>query len=322
MNNSNELAVTLMYELTSLSCKPARIEILLNSRYLDFRSNGMTPLHYAVRNSLYEEVQLLISLGADLSAQDHAGRDVLHYAASNNDCELGRLLLVSGAQIDSLDNNGNTPLKTAIIYGNHEFASFLINRGASKLGMRKFATRYRDKKMATVLKKAKRLDPLWLLQLIDHVKVHSASLVLKAENLHDIFMRMDPTSTGFVRLKDIESLLETEQFYLGEKEINELMTRFGKGSHDFDYSLLLKTAASSSKLFGKKKRARKLRKRKRSKARMKSTLRIPIPTRSEQDIEKVTYIAEVKDYDTNLEILNRTDLDTAIASLLMPRNLR
>ncbi len=68
---------------------------------------GMTPLHYAIRNSGI--INLLLQYGANIDAQDCANMTVLHYAVINEDPHIIELLLNKGANYELQNNRKQVP---------------------------------------------------------------------------------------------------------------------------------------------------------------------------------------------------------------------
>ena len=90
--------------------------------------NGRTPLSWAVSRESGDVVALLLRLGADPAAADHAGVTPLHLAA---DTTTAAALLAHGAGLEARDAVGKTPLWVAAVDGHAEVAAFLVRRGAN-----------------------------------------------------------------------------------------------------------------------------------------------------------------------------------------------
>ncbi|MHC4538180.1 MAG: CocE/NonD family hydrolase [Planctomycetota bacterium] len=85
------------------------------------------PLHQAAANGDVEQVRLLISKGADISAQDEKKNTPLCYAVDSGNMEIVKLLVEAGTDI----NAGNrTPLYMAVRKDNIAIAEYLIALGA------------------------------------------------------------------------------------------------------------------------------------------------------------------------------------------------
>ena len=111
--------------------------------------NGHRPLHQAAEAGHAPIVDLLLDAGADLEAQDGAGRTALMRAAAAAAVDAGRRLLEAGAAVNTLSANGTTALAqvvgggflrrarsgmtdtvTATHEAEMEFARMLFERGA------------------------------------------------------------------------------------------------------------------------------------------------------------------------------------------------
>lgn len=105
-----------------------------------------TPLLYAVSKAAYypeyNEIALfLIEQGADITPMDADGLTALHYAARDGLFQVVRKLIEQGAEIDVLPgeaayNKGETPLLKACLRtyqsdGNREIITYLVEQGAS-----------------------------------------------------------------------------------------------------------------------------------------------------------------------------------------------
>ena len=91
---------------------------------------GMTMLHRAVRCGNRELVQVLLEMGADVSAVDKYCRHPLSYAAGKGDAEMVRMLLNAGAQVEDRSRSPFTPLLRAAASGDVETCKVLFNAGA------------------------------------------------------------------------------------------------------------------------------------------------------------------------------------------------
>jgi protocatechuate 3,4-dioxygenase beta subunit len=89
--------------------------IVINISDPDFATLRMTPLHKAARDGDTNEVELLLTHGADVDAKDNYGNTPLHLAAANDHKDVAELLLAHGAEVNARDNQGVTPLHKAVI---------------------------------------------------------------------------------------------------------------------------------------------------------------------------------------------------------------
>ncbi len=69
-----------------------------------------TPLHKAVEAGDVEQVQSLISGGADVNARNWSGNTPLHQALRKGDKHIAEVLVVNGADVNAKNRSGNTPL--------------------------------------------------------------------------------------------------------------------------------------------------------------------------------------------------------------------
>ncbi|XP_065901976.1 CARD- and ANK-domain containing inflammasome adapter protein-like isoform X2 [Dysidea avara] len=90
-----------------------------------------TPLHTAANRGHAEVVELLIRLGADVSAVEKNQSSPLHIAASYGHVEVVELLIRLGADVSAVDKNQHTPLHIAAFNGRIEVVELLIRLGAN-----------------------------------------------------------------------------------------------------------------------------------------------------------------------------------------------
>jgi ankyrin repeat protein len=93
-------------------------------------AEGQTKLMTAVSRGLLKETFEIIAEGADINAQDHAGRSVVFHAVWSGEEALAALLLNKGAKADSTSKTGLTPLMVAAMQQRHEALEQLINHKA------------------------------------------------------------------------------------------------------------------------------------------------------------------------------------------------
>lgn len=110
------------------------IELLL-SRGADINAQNTqlnTPLHEAIQNRKENTAALLIGKGADLGKTNVHKQTPLHRAASLNQKKTGKMLIDRGAAIDPVDKYQRTPfLIVARQTGDVEFGKLLLNKGAN-----------------------------------------------------------------------------------------------------------------------------------------------------------------------------------------------
>lgn len=116
----------------------ARLEAILKedpSAAHIFSPDGWTPLHLAAAFASKHGVELLLKLGADISARSKNGLDnqPLHAAlALNPDPKVAEVLLKYGAEINARQHGGHTPLHEAAAAGKVEWIKLLLANGADK----------------------------------------------------------------------------------------------------------------------------------------------------------------------------------------------
>jgi hypothetical protein len=87
-------------------------------------------LHDAARDGDIDQVQLLLSKGANVNEKNRMGWTPLHTAIRNRRLALIEPLLAKGADINATDNRGQTPLMAAIYIGQKDAVELLIAKGA------------------------------------------------------------------------------------------------------------------------------------------------------------------------------------------------
>ncbi|MFZ2148819.1 MAG: ankyrin repeat domain-containing protein [Sedimentisphaerales bacterium] len=88
------------------------------------------PLHDAARDGDIDQVQLLISQGADVNEKNRMGWTPLHTAIRNRQQALIEPLIAKGADVNAKDNSGQTPLLAAVYVGQKDTVELLIAKGA------------------------------------------------------------------------------------------------------------------------------------------------------------------------------------------------
>ena len=83
-----------------------------------------------IETGSYEDVKLLVGLGADLSRRNSDGDTVLIYAARKGHLEIVMLLVEKGADVSHQNNKGYTALIRAANNGHSEIVKLLVEYGA------------------------------------------------------------------------------------------------------------------------------------------------------------------------------------------------
>ncbi len=83
-------------------------------------ADGMTPLHWAVRDDDVETSLLLLAAGANAKARTRDGITPLWLAVMNRNVEMTNALLKAGADPNAALPGGETILMTAARVGNRE----------------------------------------------------------------------------------------------------------------------------------------------------------------------------------------------------------
>jgi ankyrin repeat protein len=93
---------------------------------------GFTPLVLAVYNDGKDAVKLLLSLNADVNAQDLSGNTALMGAAFKGLPAMAELLILHKANVNKTNFNHASPLTFAATFGQLEIARQLLRHGADK----------------------------------------------------------------------------------------------------------------------------------------------------------------------------------------------
>jgi len=81
---------------------------------------GFSVMHEAVNSKQIRSVEVLHSLGADVTVRDSLGWNLLHQAANNGDMEMCVKLAKMGVSVDTKNNAGRTPSTVAKTAGARE----------------------------------------------------------------------------------------------------------------------------------------------------------------------------------------------------------
>jgi len=95
---------------------------------------GWTSLHRALCHDYFDIAKILIESGADLDIKDNdpgEGWAPLHWASLKNCVEILEILLNRGANINIQNYEGDTPLHFASYHRHAEIVKSLLNRGAN-----------------------------------------------------------------------------------------------------------------------------------------------------------------------------------------------
>ena len=91
--------------------------------------NGASPLNFALSSNINPEMtKLLLERGATIHS--FFGESELHLAAQNDNPAVAHLVLGRGAEVNSPSDSGATPIFHAVIFGNIQTATLLIEAGA------------------------------------------------------------------------------------------------------------------------------------------------------------------------------------------------
>ena len=149
---------------------PSLIRLLLQNRLsLEARSiHGLTPLLMCAQNCLAEDVECLLTLGADIRAVNKNGEGILHkttyfdaqlpvlnyiipripidtpnkfgqtplmYSARKGQAEITRCLLAHGANLHAQSNSKRTPIHYASISCHSDIVEMLLQKGANPFSL-------------------------------------------------------------------------------------------------------------------------------------------------------------------------------------------
>ncbi|XP_057337863.1 putative ankyrin repeat protein RF_0381 [Microplitis mediator] len=92
------------------------VKLLLSKNFqVNYSSKKLTnsPLHWAVTNTNYEIIEMLLNNQADVNAKNQYGKTSLHLAIEKKNLKITELLINFGADINALTNHQETPLYIA-----------------------------------------------------------------------------------------------------------------------------------------------------------------------------------------------------------------
>ncbi|MCH8119291.1 MAG: ankyrin repeat domain-containing protein [Planctomycetes bacterium] len=94
------------------------------------RQKRTKTLHDAARDGDIDQVQLLLSKGADVNEKNRMNWTPLHMAVQYSKQEVIELLIAEGADVNAKNNRGLTPLMASIYIGQKDVVELLITNGA------------------------------------------------------------------------------------------------------------------------------------------------------------------------------------------------
>lgn len=97
---------------------------------LHLKDKDGTLLHYATRCGNKDGVDLLLTRGLDVNAQDDSNDTALYYAAAQGHQQIVELLLQSGANVNTRGYLNRTAVESAMSGGHTEIVELLIAKGA------------------------------------------------------------------------------------------------------------------------------------------------------------------------------------------------
>ena len=89
-----------------------------------------TPLHWAAKTGNVQQLNLLLSSGADVNSRDNGSWTPLHWAVHEGHKEAVKLLVSKGADVNAKDKDGWTPLFLTLPEGDEDLIAVLITNGA------------------------------------------------------------------------------------------------------------------------------------------------------------------------------------------------
>ena len=120
-------------------------------------ADGLTPLHWACRQSHHEMVALLLVRGAGTNVADARGYTPLFYTMARSSDEavlIRRLLVLKGANVNARARDGTTPLVQAVQADNPDAARFLLSLDANPQTAQALAEASADPRMIRTFERA------------------------------------------------------------------------------------------------------------------------------------------------------------------------
>jgi len=109
----------------------AMLNLALHRQGLAKAQDATEPLHQAAEVGDANQVQRLLSKGADVNARDGAGFTPLFYAAHKGHIQVSEIVVAGGANVNAKDSYDNTPLHYAAVSGRYDVCRLLIAKGAN-----------------------------------------------------------------------------------------------------------------------------------------------------------------------------------------------
>lgn len=109
----------------------AMLNLTPHGQALAEAQDATEPLHQAAEVGDANQVQRLLSKGADVNARDGAGFTPLFYAAHKGHTQVSEILIAGGANVNAKDSYDNTPLHYAAVSGRYDVCKLLIAKGAN-----------------------------------------------------------------------------------------------------------------------------------------------------------------------------------------------
>ena len=157
MNVRNKLNSIILHEALG---RDLDVQLLLSLgadvNVLDHR--GDSPLHKASRYKKLDAIKLLVNRDADVNVRDKSYSTPLHEASGSGNLDVMELLLNLRADVNVLDYRGDSPLHKASRYKKIDAIKLLVNRDAD--------ANVRDKSYSTPLHEASGSGSLHVMQLL------------------------------------------------------------------------------------------------------------------------------------------------------------